>query len=254
MFSLGREFLFVALSCVSFLAHSEELLIVGDPWCPFTCTAGGSKPGILVEVAQEIFLVKGHTVKYENINWARAIEETRAGRFHAVAGALKADAPDFVFPSRSTGSQKSCFFSKAGLTWNYQGVSSLKGHVLSVVNDYAYGGQLDAYIAQHREDAHSIDVLSGTGTSLKLLKKIVDSRSELMIDDATVIAYTLKNEKDFPIEQVRQAGCLDPVPLYIAFSPKNPKSKVYAQILSDGVRKLIASGRMAKIYERYGIQ
>jgi polar amino acid transport system substrate-binding protein len=45
----------------------------------------------------------------------------------------------------------------------------------------------------------------------------------------------------------------DPNPLYIAFSPSDPRSPAYAALLSEGVVRLRASGRLAAILARYGL-
>jgi polar amino acid transport system substrate-binding protein len=41
--------------------------------------------------------------------------------------------------------------------------------------------------------------------------------------------------------------------VYIAFSPGNPKSQEYAQILSKGIQQLRASGELATILKKYGM-
>jgi polar amino acid transport system substrate-binding protein len=50
------------------------------------------------------------------------------------------------------------------------------------------------------------------------------------------------------------AGCISPVKLYVAFSPHNPNSKVYAEILSKKMIDLRKSGKLAKILAPYGLK
>jgi len=44
-----------------------------------------------------------------------------------------------------------------------------------------------------------------------------------------------------------------PSKLFIAFSPKNPKSQEYAKLLSEGTAALRASGELRKILAKYGL-
>ena len=62
--------------------------------------------------------------------------------------------------------------------------------------------------------------------------------------------------------QIRDAG-FDPVydkesyekaKIYLAFSPKNPKSKSYARLISKGIIEMRASGDLQKILDKYGMR
>ncbi len=240
-----------ALLCFFVLnfAHSDEITLAGDPWCPFTCDPASDKPGLIVEVAKELLESAGHKVIYKEVAWARAVNDTRDNKINAVAGALKADAPDFIFPSVSWANQKSCFFVKKGSAWKYKGVDSLKDQKIGAVQDYTYGEPFDSYV----KNSKSVDLVSGTGTTLKLFKKLQDSRVAIIIEDETVAAYTLVNDKSLAGSEIVKVGCLKATPLYVTFSPKNPKSKDYAKSLSESFKKFKTSPKMKEILSRYGL-
>lgn len=57
----------------------------------------------MVDIAREIFAASGFDVEYRNYGWARSLSLARENRIDGVIGALKGDAPDFVFPERPMG-------------------------------------------------------------------------------------------------------------------------------------------------------
>ena len=59
----------------------------------------------------------------------------------------------------------------------------------------------------------------------------------------------------YMMEDITHAGSAsESIPLYVAFSPSNPKSETYAKIVSDGVEKLRKSGALKSIMNRYGLE
>ena len=60
----------------------------------------------MVDIAREIFAASGFDVEYRNYGWARSLSLARENRIDGVIGALKGDAPDFVFPERPMGTAR----------------------------------------------------------------------------------------------------------------------------------------------------
>jgi polar amino acid transport system substrate-binding protein len=229
------------------------VIIGGDPWCPFTCQQESDKPGILIEIAKKIFADAGHSVTYQTLAWSRAVSETREGQIAGVAGALKSDAPDFVFPTASAVSQKSCFYVKKSSQWKFKDVTSFRGHSLGAVKDYTYGDPLDGFIASQDPEAKKIDFVTGTGTTKKLFKKLAAGRNDMIVEDQSVAAYNLANDAELKGVDVAEAGCLRAVPLYVAFSPHNPKSLEYAKIFSQGFERFKKTPEFKSLLKRYGL-
>lgn len=230
-------------------AFSDEISVAGDPWCPFTCDSTSDRPGLIVEVTKEVLGAVGHKVTYKEVAWARAVNDTRDNKINAVAGALKGDAPDFIFPSVSWANQKSCFFVKKGSAWKYKGVDSLKDQKIGAVQDYTYGEPFDTFVKKSK----TVDLVSGTGTTVKLFKKLLDNRVGIIIEDESVAAYNLANDNSIDQNEILKVGCLKASPLYVAFSPKNPKSKDYAKSLSESFKKFKTTPKMKEILSRYGL-
>ncbi len=225
--------------------------IRADVWCPYNCEPG-AKPGYMIELADAAFKAANLKIDYQNLNWARAIAETREQKFTAIVGAAKNDAEDFIFPENALGLSRSCFYTKKDSTWSYKNASSLEGITIGVIKDYTYGDEIDNYIKKHEKDSKRVDIVSGDNPLDLNIKKVKAGRIAAFIEDEAVGDYTIAQRK--LTGDLKLAGCVKETPLYIAFGPKNPKSKEYAKILSDHVAKARKDGSLAKLLDSYGLK
>jgi polar amino acid transport system substrate-binding protein len=233
-------------------AAADTISIRADEWCPYNCKPGDPHPGFMIEVATKIFAAKGHKVDYQTLSWARAIQETREGKVNAVVGGLKSDTPDFVFPENQLGISQDGFIVKKGSTWRWSGIESLNGITLGGVNDYAYGEPVGSYMTTNMKNLAKVSLISGEDCLKRNLGMMIKGRLGVVIDAVWVIDFFLSKHPNLAKDVVR-AGELKPNPVYIAFSPKNPKSKDYAKILSDGVVALRKTGELKTILGFYGL-
>jgi len=235
-------------------AAADEISIRTSIWEPYLGEPDAQHPGYMIEIVKAIFGKAGHTVDYQLIPRTRAIEETRKGSFTAIIGALKGDAPDFVFPRANIGLQRTAFFVKAGSKWKYTGISSLASVSLAVIADYAYGGEedgLDAYIAANSQNRNLIQVAFGDNALETNIRKLLAGRAGAVVEDMTVMLAYLKSTGR--AGQAVPAGQLESSEMYIAFSPANPKAKEYADLYDKGIAALRASGELARILAAYGL-
>jgi polar amino acid transport system substrate-binding protein len=244
----------LALALIGFNScHAETISVRADTWCPYNCTPNSSKPGYMIEIMQQTLGKKGHTIDYQEMNWARAIIATRSGKFNAVVGARKTEVPDFVFPDVALGGDSSCFYVLPKTNWTYSGLTSLDTATVSVVRDYTYDdGEFDQYIKTHQNNTKRIEIISGDDPLTRNISKLASGRITSFIENSTVVQYhQANNKKTTPLTK---GACLRDVPIYIAFSPVNPQSKAYAQIVSDGMVELRKSGALKKILAKYGLK
>ncbi|MDN3718985.1 transporter substrate-binding domain-containing protein [Roseibium salinum] len=122
------------------------MTFAADSWCPVNCAPGSERPGYMVEIVEAILEPKGYDVRYVNVNWSRALLYARSGRFDAVLGALKGDAPDFVFPAEPQGETEIGIFVPKSSSWQYTSEASLKDKRIGLIRDYAYGEELERHI------------------------------------------------------------------------------------------------------------
>ncbi|MCR9085111.1 MAG: transporter substrate-binding domain-containing protein [Rhodobacteraceae bacterium] len=74
---------------------------------------------------------------------------------------------------------------------------------------------------------------------------------DAFIDNHDTIAFLLKQEG--LSEQFRFAGYLDPISLFVAFSPVLETSQTYADALDRGLIAMREDGRLDGILAQYGL-
>lgn len=232
--------------------YSDTITLVADTWCPYNCEPGADLPGFMVEIAETIFKKRGHAIEYKVTPWTRAIQDVRTGKSDGLIGPGKEDAPDFVFPTEKVALMKNVFYGKKGLSWKYTGIDSLKEKTLGVVKGYTYTDEIDGYIKENEKMSQLVQVTSGENVLASNVKKLLAGRIDLILEDANVMQYHLK--KNALEKEVVEVGELAADDLYIAFSPSNPLSRSYAEMISEGMILLRKSGELKEILEKYGIR
>lgn len=241
-------------------AQQETITLVADGWCPYNCEPSSDRPGYMVEVATAAFAKHGIKVEYSNLPWARAIEDTRAGKYTGIIGAYYSDAPDFIYPQTPQGICRFAFYVRSEDSWNYSGIPSLKERALGAINDYSYNVELDDYILNNKENTKNVQILSGDNALDNNLKKLLMKRINTVIEDRQVMAYYLSPPEYEEVKNsIREAGILPDEEdgngiIFIAFSPSNENSSKYAKILSDETQNMRKSGELKKILDKYGIE
>lgn len=231
------------------ITYSETIIMVGDKWCPFNCDPKSSKLGYMVEVAKVIFERKGHNIDYQINSWVKSIEKVRNAKATALVATTKYDAPDFIYPSKSMGSNKDCFYVRAKDKWAFNEINDLKTRKLGTAEGYAYSALLVSFINENPKlilAAHGTDPLSMN------LKNLDEAKVDTIVENPFVFNYMVHEEKIR--EKYEEAGCTDDNDLYIAFSPKNPRAKEFAKILTDGIEELRKDGTLDKIVAKYALK
>ena len=232
-------------------AWADVITLRADEWCPYNCQPNSQNPGFIIEIAEAVFKKAGHTIDYQVMPWARAIEDTKKGKFNGIVGSGRDDAPGFIFPETEQGQMLGSFYVKKGESWQFSGVASLKDKTLGVIKDYTYRNDINAYITEHEKDSKLIQMASGDAPLDINVKKLLAGRIQVLLEDVNVMSLYLKENSQQNVLQI--AGQLTPDNIYIAFAPENPKSADYAKILSEGIVELRKNGTLKTILEKYGL-
>ena len=253
------KFLIQAIFLVGLLgwampATADEISIVADEWAPYNGDPNSATPGYGIEIAKQVFEAAGHTVVYKILPWSRAIESTRKGKYSAIIGAYKEDAPDFIFPQEEFGLSEMALFVKRGgpwESWEYNGLESLKKVKVGAAHGYSYGEVVDKFFEDNPE---IVNYAHGDDPLTKNIKMLLAGRFAVLIEDPNVLfAKAKKMGVSDQIIKTRGKQATEGIEVYIAFSPKNSKSKEYAQILDKGINQLKASEQLEAILSKYGL-
>ncbi len=240
----------LGLILLSGTAFCDEIIVCADSWPPFNADPASDKPGYMIEVARKVFVEKGHTLVYKLMPWARAISIARDGEINGIAGAAVGDAEDFVFPKNELGKLENHAFVLKDSIWKYTGIDSLKNIKLGLVLDYDYGQDVMKFIKENK-GSKNIDIIGGNEPLKTNIQKLKAKRIDVLLETKPVFDYTAK-EMGMVDTFISVGAVGESDPIYIAFSPKNPKSTEYAKILSDGIERLRQSGELAAILSKYG--
>ncbi|MFW0777563.1 MAG: substrate-binding periplasmic protein [Rickettsiales bacterium] len=255
MLKIAAFSLALLLSIATPAAHAKTVFLVADVWCPYNCAVEAEQPGFLVEIAKKALEKHDINVDYSTLSWDKSIKLARKGEYTALAGASTNDAQDFIFPNVEQGWMSMQFYTKADSEWNYVGKKSLANVSLGVVKAYAYGPTVDNYIQYNANNPSLVQAASGNNALAKNLKKLLNGKVDVIIEDSNVMAYYLKTHN--MQDKVRVAGRLpvsDQNNLYIAFSPKEKYAKRYASIVGKEMEAMRRNGELQKILARYGVK
>ncbi|MGI0118976.1 substrate-binding periplasmic protein [Zooshikella sp. RANM57] len=247
-------------ACIPIKGACDTIVLATGSWCPYICPDASSEtglndqPGFFVEIVHEILSEHGHQVNLVVVPWTRAIRGAQNGIYDGLLGTVPATVPDFIFPEKGQSYYHMCFFTRLNSTWQYDGIKSLASLRLGVVQDYDYdnGGELDQYIQQEINGYWVIPISGEDKDALNTnIRRVEQGRVDVIIDGREVMDYYFKNKK---AKTIREAGCISKDKMYVAFSPVNDRAKEYADILSDGMDSLRASGKLEEILKKYGVK
>lgn len=253
-------FIFALLLLPSSNTYADNIILAADKWCPYNCEPNTKQEGYLIDIARIIFEKAGHTLTYQTTNWSRAVADAKAGKINGVVGALPEEVPGFILTTTPLGISQDHFYVLAKNPWRYQNNNSLANIKLAVINHYGYDPDITAFIKEHIE--HGINneqhrdhlhVASGENALENNIHMVIQGHVDAIIEDQNVL--TLTANKMGVTNQLVDAGSSGfNNPIYIAFSPNNPKSNEYAKLLSSGIAALRQSGELEKILSLYGMK
>ncbi len=239
-------------------AGSHKVITLrADEWCPYNCDPDSDRPGILIEVARRVFEAEGYRVDYDLVPWTRALRMTRVGEYDAAVGATVSEAPDFVFTDQPILVSDCYFYVRADDDWQFTGYQDLPNVVLGVIRDYDYGEGMDAYIALQESRKGPVYVAQGEEPLASLARLLTQGRLRALLEDTWVMNHFMAENPELG-KRIRASSHLDESgpdidEIYIAFSPAKASSAIYAKMLSEGLRRLKASGEFREITARYGV-
>ncbi|OUR95161.1 hypothetical protein A9Q81_13770 [Gammaproteobacteria bacterium 42_54_T18] len=249
--SIKNIVVILALSVSSSFVKAESLKISTIDWCPQICPKG-KLPGYVIETVQKVFENSPYVLSTENYPWTRAIKLVEDGENHALLSPAKAETPNLLFPKHAIGIQRMCFFTKKESSWQYTGLTSLKGLKIGVAKDTSIE-ELNEYMNKNKKQ---FGFLPYNDTYIKKsIKKLEADRLDTFIFTYNSTVYEMNEQGVF--NKYHSAGCVSIAKIYMAFTPDASKT--------DSVEKMIRyfdlrmetlkkSGDIEIIMKRYGLE
>lgn len=223
-----------------------------DDWCPYTCDPKSGENGFIIDLAKKILESKGYKVSYKLLNWARSIKDTRLGKYDAIAGAAKSDAPDFQFPKEHYSWQKIAFFGSAKSTLKASTAQDFAGKKLGIINSYSYDDATN--LAVEKKEAF-LEIVSGDDGLLSLTRMVLDGRIDGFLENPAVFkTFAKKNGVKYEDFKILGTPKMDKQLLYIAFGPKVKDAAKLNTLIDQGIKALRKNGEYQKLLEKYNLE
>lgn len=248
---LGAAFA-LSLAAAGSASAGETIRLRADAYCPINCDPGSDLPGTMIEIAKAIFEPQGISIDYKLLPWSRTLSDVREGAIDGAVGANAEDARDFIYPKTALARSQNMVVSLKTRGLKIATAADFKGHLLGVVRDYSYETKLDEYIKDRSADATAIKVFSGDDVQKQMVRVLQAGRIDAFVEDESIMTYTLS--KLDKVDDVTMSPYGDPVDAFIAFSPKAPNAKKWADMMDEGMKGLRSSGRLKAILARYGLK
>jgi len=252
------RFLLLLLSLLPVSAHAatQTITVVADKWCPYNCDENSAHPGYMVEMLRLAMKKADIEVVYKVMPWSQAIEGTKKGEYDAVVGAAHGDARELVFPEVLQGISIMEFWVRKDSNWNYKSPSSLSGQRLGVIADYFYGKSINEYINHYKTGVNqNIEAVTGSNASELNIQKLLSGQLDIILEDKNVVNYYFASRGEpLPFKSAGNPVSIEDFSetfIYVAFSPKNPRAKYYAQLFTRGIQEMRQNGELNKILSLY---
>ncbi len=233
-------------------SFAKEFTIKSDPWCPFSCEAGNKdRRGYIVEILDLVMKEHGISVRYENLNWARAVAETSQGKNDALAG-CGPDEGDFLIPDKPLASARFTFWS---LKTEKEALKSWKlapDLSIGVITGYTYDTEVQTSID---EGSKKFLKVSGDDPLLNLLELLQKGRIKYIYEEEHVFAEYIKSHPQFKIDDFTKKLSLPKATqdLYACFSKKNSESAQYVKLINESLKKPKFKKAIQQLKKKYGI-
>lgn len=227
-------------------AHALTFRAASDPYPPY----GDPKHpdgGLGMEIIRAAYKTQGHEVTMEYLPWARAEAGVKNGTYDILPFTWKTDAREKVLlfsAPFAIGNVR--FIKRRGDPFNFQGMESLEGKRIGVIQGYGYS---DAF-------AQSTSFVRENGKDLATnVQKLLLKRLDLTIEDETVARAALFAEGPEVLEQIEFVKTpLAVNPLYITAGMQNPLAQEIISAFNKGLEIIKANGTYDRIFKKYGVE
>jgi polar amino acid transport system substrate-binding protein len=242
---------FLALTASN--AGAAEVTLRADAWCPYNCEPG-SRPGYLVEIAKAALEPSGNTVTYSMMPWTDVLAAVQDGKVSAALGAVKTEAPELVYPKSSLGLSRATLVVRRGKDLpglSEKNLAPLKNVRFGSITDYFYSDAVNAFIDANKASPNMVRV-TGDNVTEDLVNMLIEGKIDAMVEDSNVVDYLLESKGYRNLFTYVALG--EPSDVSIGFSPKDPNSKVYVDLIDAKLAEMRKNGQLNQLLGRYGLR
>lgn len=230
----------------------KTISISAEIWCPYACEAGSERPGIMVEIMKEIFEEQGMSIEYRLMPWRRALKETERGSTDAVLGVVHGNSGRLLLDEIGLGVDETIVVLRNESDFQYAGPESLDSLRLGVIANYTYdnNGELDKYLAKRKRAQDRIVTIYRDEPLKSLVNMLQGYRIDAFLENRQVTMYEGDRLNFEDKIRIVSTGLGDTI--HAGFTP-NDRGRDNLDMYNRGLARLMSSGRVNEIVQRYGL-
>ncbi len=229
---------------------AATITLCPDPRCPNSSRPEDEQRGYLIAPARGVFEPPGHEFHCRTLAWRRAIEAVHKGESLGLVRVPAEQAPDPIYPEVPAAVALSVIAVRRGGGFVFEGPASLERRVLRAILGYEFGGPIGDYLAAIGRHPRRVRRVSGLHEAVQNLGKLLAGRNGGVHGDRWVVGHCAERSGERHRIGLVELGVRQK--LGIGFSPVREESRSLARTFADGVRRLQASGELARLPARYG--
>jgi len=229
--------------------QTSPLVLAATDWCPYSCSDSPHGRGIVADYLTEVFEQAGIALDIRFLPWSRALVAANTGIVDGLLTAVAEEAPQLLLPKTATMFYQDCFFVKASDSWYFDGEESLHNIRLAYIKDYGYNEPVNSYLLNPPQQARFFEV-TGADPSLRLIRLIHAGRADALIEEKRVASWA-NARLNSSNQQLKQAGCLEGNPIYVALNPQKPHSTKIIKLLNEVLQRPDNLRRLEQLTQRY---
>jgi polar amino acid transport system substrate-binding protein len=244
-------FLTTLLLILSNASISKELNFGTIHYCPFVCK-DSKKPGLMIEIAQEIFKGTKYKVNLRYMSLKRAMDKNSQ---HMIDGFILGSRVHFkenYFPKVPTLSQPIYFFTNKNSKWKFKNTASLNKISISAIESFNY---MNEEVNEFFKKSKNMTWLKEENAHQRAFELLKRKRVETFIGGSYSTQYLANNLN--VLDQIKiSSPTIGRYDNYISLNNRLKKSEriEVLNLINKKMPQLKDSGFISKILKRYGIK
>jgi polar amino acid transport system substrate-binding protein len=236
------------------LAAKEKIVLAADYWCPYNCDPKDKNPGYLVELAQKAFEIYGIDVEYKLMSWSDALNAAVEGHINGVIG-FSNESPELLLPQIPQAYSIISTFTRKDSNWVYYDIESLSNNKITLIQDNYMGDLvLQYFTVNYPMHPELFLVETGDYAVANAINNLLEGKADIYLEDEKVANYYIINNN--LSSYIKNSGRITEgasSPIFIAFSPKCPRSVSYIKMLEDATQSLNDTGELSHLQRKYEV-
>ena len=242
----------LSVYCMYSKAYSKELSFGTIDYCPLVCKKNIKHPGIMIEIAREIFKETDYKINISFMSLKQAMDKKSEVLIDGFILGSKVHFKNNHFPSRPTLSQPIYFFTNKDSKWTYKNTNSLKNVSISAIENFNY---MNEGITSYFKTSKDMTWLKEDNAHKRAFQLLERKRVQTFIGGGFSTQYLAKNLK--ALDQIKiSSPSVGQYDNYISLNnrlAKTDRLKVL-KIIDTKMPQLKKSGFINKVINRYGIE